>query len=123
VLLRCAPWIAQNEFSLSWLHGVLFILSSNFPWVFAASLAAIPFLWAARKIGLGSWSAKTPLDLPLALFGILGVVGAAISVGPSVSCMAHSVLDAVFVRTKAVVVIWVLLGTITAKAKGVTCEC
>lgn len=89
---RGAAWLVKNEFWLVWVYGIPFILSSNVFPLFAASLAAIPFFWGARRITRGVWTERTPLDLPLAILAVLGLVGVAVSIEPNTSWRMYAEL-------------------------------
>ncbi len=90
---RAATLIADNEFWLLWLYGAPLLISSSLPfWFFAATLCAIPFFWIARRIARGHWSIATPLDLPLALLLLLGLVAVGISIDIPQSARSYAEL-------------------------------
>ena len=91
LLRRAASWIAEYEFWLLWVFGVPLILSSNLPQiVFYLALATIPIFWVARRIVTGALSVQTPLDLPLGLIILLGMVGMAVSIDVQLSAYTYA---------------------------------
>jgi putative inorganic carbon (hco3(-)) transporter len=79
-LRRACTGIAEHEFWLLWVYGAPLLFASNLPpLLFFGALLTIPFFWLARRITRGAWSVATPLDLPLALWLVMGLVGVAIS--------------------------------------------
>lgn len=79
-LRRAAARIAANEFLLLWVYGAPLLFASSVPlWLFLGSLLTIPFFWIARRVARGAWSRATPLDLPLALLIMLGLVAVGVS--------------------------------------------
>jgi len=92
-LRRVATLIADNEFWLLWVYGAPLLLSSNLPlWLLAGALCAVPFFWLARRSARGSWSVAAPLDVPLALLLLLGLVGVAVSIDPLLSARLYAEL-------------------------------
>lgn len=80
LLRRVAILIANHEFWLLWVYGAPLLFARNLPLaVFAAALATIPCFWLARGLARGKWTIATPLDLPLALLLVTGLVGVAVS--------------------------------------------
>jgi putative inorganic carbon (HCO3(-)) transporter len=77
---RVARFIAEHEFLLLWIYGAPLLLSSSLPLILLlACLATIPFFWIARIVARGALSVPTPLDLPLALLLLMGLVGLAVT--------------------------------------------
>jgi len=90
---RAAAQIAENEFWLLWVYGAPLLFSSNLPLaVFLAALTTIPVFWMARRVARGAWSVATPLDLPLALLVILGMVAVVVSTDLAVSLRLYGEL-------------------------------
>jgi putative inorganic carbon (HCO3(-)) transporter len=80
ILRRAAARIAANEFWLLWVYGAPLLFASNVPLPFLlGALLTIPFFWIARRVASGVWSRATPLDLPLALLLLVGLVGVGVS--------------------------------------------
>jgi len=77
---RAVSRVAEHEFWLLWVYGAPLLFASNLPvWGLTAALATIPLFWLARKIARGQWSVATPLDLPLSVLLILGLVAVLVS--------------------------------------------
>src|SRR5581483_6424490 len=57
-----------------------------------AALTTIPVFWMARRVARGAWSVATPLDLPLALLVILGMVAVVVSTDLAVSLRLYGEL-------------------------------
>lgn len=87
-----AKWVAEHEFWLCWIYGIPLALSSNFGLVFAAALAAIPFLWVARRVARGAWTVPTALDVPILVILLLGFVGAVVSLQPELGWRMYAEL-------------------------------
>ncbi|MBI4790786.1 MAG: hypothetical protein HY782_27470, partial [Chloroflexi bacterium] len=90
---RGSTFIAGHEFWLLWVYGAPLLFAKNLPLpIFAASLATIPLFWLARRIARGRWSIATPLDLPLVLLLLMGLVGVAVSVDSALSARIYGEL-------------------------------
>ncbi len=85
-LRRVATLIADSEFWLLWVYGAPLLISSSIPlWLLLGALCSVPLFWLARRGARGAWTVATPLDLPLALWGALGIVAVAVSITPVAS--------------------------------------
>lgn len=92
-LRRAATLVAENEFWLLWVYGAPLLFAKNLPlYLFIGSLAAIPLFWFARRIARGAWSVSTPLDAPLAILLLMGLVGVAVSVDTELSVRVYGEL-------------------------------
>lgn len=80
MMRRVADLIAENEFWLLVVYGVPLLFARNLPpLLFFVALATIPFFWIARRVSRGAWTVVTPLDLPLVILLILGLVSVGVS--------------------------------------------
>lgn len=92
-LRRVATLIADNEFWLLWVYGAPLLLASNLPlWLLLGALCTVPFFWLARRSARGNWSVAAPLDVPLTLLLLLGLVGVAVSIDPLYSARVYAEL-------------------------------
>lgn len=92
-LRRAATGIAEHEFWLLWVYGAPLLFASSLPLLlFLGALLTIPFFWLARRIARGGWSVATPLDLPLALLLVLGLVSVAVSNNLALSVQQYAQL-------------------------------
>lgn len=90
LLRRAASFTSEHEFWLLWVYGAPLLFAKNLPlYFFAAALATIPLFWLARRVTYGHWSLATPLDLPLGLVVLMGLVGVAISTDRSLSLRVY----------------------------------
>jgi len=90
---RAATLVAKNEFWLLWVYGAPLLFAKNLPlYLFFAALATIPLFWLARRIARGNWSVNTPLDAPLAILLLMGLVGVAVSVDAPLSLRVYGEL-------------------------------
>lgn len=92
-LRHAATQIADHEFWLLWVYGVPLLLASYLPLpVLGACFATLPLFWIARRVALGTWSVSTPLDLPISLLLVMGLVGSVVSVNPATSARIYAEL-------------------------------
>lgn len=90
---RAATLIADTEFWLLWVYSAPLLISSSIPlWFFIITLCAVPFFWCARRIAYGRWSVATPLDLPVGLLLLLGLVAVGVSIDLSLSARVYAEL-------------------------------
>lgn len=92
-LRRACTGIAEHEFWLLWVYGAPLLFASNLPpFLLFGALLTVPFFWLARRIARGAWSVTTPLDLPLGLWLLMGLVAVAVSNNFALSALLYAEL-------------------------------
>ncbi len=90
---RAAAFVTRHEFWLLWIYGVPWLLASSLPPILvAAALGTIPLFWLARRIARSTWTTPTPIDLPIVLLLVMGLVGVAVSADRETSLLAYGEL-------------------------------
>ncbi len=75
-LKGAANWIAEHELWLLALPVGLNLIQLRIPLQYnALSLSVIPLVWCCRKVATGSWTRRTPLDLPIVFILLMTLVG------------------------------------------------